>query len=142
MSHTAPVPLDPTEFPRLTLVRPSDPTIRLCRRQARRLPALPGARAEVRPWNRSTADMAVELLDISEIGMRVRLRVPVMSRDLVEVVLRDPAGEVCARVFAAVRWWSEGRDGTAVAGFEFGSALESAVVERLGEVPGGASTSE
>lgn len=136
MTLTAPVPLDPTEFPSVTIVRPPTGFAPVsCRRQVRRLPARPGAKAEVRPWNRSSADMAVQLLDVSESGIRVRLRVPVMTRDLVEVTLRDPAGQVCAKVFAAVRWWSLGRDGTAVAGFEFGRPIDPDAFARLAGGP-------
>jgi hypothetical protein len=75
----------------------------------------------------------VRLLDISEVGMRLLLPTAAAPPGVLGVTVRDADGNVCIRRMAGVRWWSLGREGTVVAGLEFGRPIESEVVSFLGK---------
>jgi len=112
---------------------PGDPA---GRRTAPRHPALPGARAEVRPWGGGPVpDVAVELLDVSELGVRVRFRLPAQVSQRFEVTLRDAGGNRLARVMATLSWSAPAADGTFLAGLVLGRPLLPDVVRRLAGPP-------
>ena len=75
--------------------------------------------------------MALELLDLSELGVRVRLRLAVRVSDRFEITLRDPEGRRWARVMAANCWSDRSDDGTVVALLALGRPLLPDVVRRL-----------
>src|SRR4051812_34273796 len=115
-----------------TVVDPPPIPTRVERRLAGRMPARPGAKAECRPWGGGPGpDVGLELLDVCEIGIRVRLGKPCRPDDRFEVTLRDPDGHRCGRMMAVVRWASCSRDGSVVAGLELGRPLMADVVRRL-----------
>jgi hypothetical protein len=117
-----------------TVVDPPPPVgkTRVERRLIKRLPARPGARVECRSWGGGPGpDFGLELLDVCEVGIRVRLARPVRPDDRFEVTLRDPDGQKCGRMMAVVRWACCSRDGTVMAGLELGRPLLPEVVRRL-----------
>jgi hypothetical protein len=92
--------------------------------------------AEVRPWGGGAGpDVAVELLDVSELGVRVRLRAAVRAGQRFEVTLRDGAGTAWARVMAVLCWSAGSPDGTVVAGLALSRPLLPDVVRRLAGPP-------
>jgi hypothetical protein len=130
MSHT----FDPGPEPPPTELAPVKVASNglVCRRQSTRFRARRGARAEVQKWGRTPGpDVALQLIDVSEGGVQVRLRVAVHAKELFEVTLRDPAGDRCAQPVTAVRWSRPEPDGTVVVGLEFAHVLRPDVVGGL-----------
>jgi hypothetical protein len=96
----------------------------------------PGVRAEVRPWGAGPGqDVALELLDLSELAVRVRLRLLVSVSGRFEVTLRDPEGRRGARCMATLRSSAHCDDGTVVAVLELGTLIRPDVVRQLGGAP-------
>jgi hypothetical protein len=96
----------------------------------------PGVRAEVRPWGAGPGqDVALELLDLSELSVRVRLRMPVVVSRRFEVTLRDPEGRRWARGMATLGWSTRCEDGTLVAVLELGTFIKPDIVRQLGGAP-------
>jgi hypothetical protein len=75
--------------------------------------------------------VAVELLDVSELAVRVRLRLKARVSDRFEVTLRDPEGRRWARVMADICWATPCEDGTVVTMLTLGRLLVPDVVRRL-----------
>jgi len=87
----------------------------LPRRRARH-----GTRAELRRGLLGMGpDLAVELVDVSQEGARIRLKAPVCPGEQVEVALWPPGGLRSLRGPAVVRWCRPAADGTAQAGVRF-----------------------
>ena len=106
------------------------------RRQAPRFAPKPGVRVEVRPWGGGAGqDVALELLELSELNIRVRLRLPVWVSSRFQVTLRDPEGQRWARMMATLSWSAASEDGTFVAVLELGTFLTPDIVRRLGASP-------
>ena len=96
----------------------------------------PGVRAEVRPWGGGAGqDIALELLDLSELSVRVRLRLAVQVSGRFEVTLRDPEGRRWARVMATLCWVAGSSDGTTVATLGLGRPLTPDIVRQLAGSP-------
>ena len=96
----------------------------------------PGVRAEVRPWGGGAGqDVALELLDLSELGIRVRLRLPARVSDRFEVTVRDSDGRRWLKGLAGIGWSARSPDGTVVALLTFGPRLLPHVVRQLGGEP-------
>ncbi|HEX3148852.1 MAG TPA: PilZ domain-containing protein [Gemmataceae bacterium] len=107
-----------------------------CRRNAARFAPKPGVRVEVRPWGAGAGqDVAQELLDLSELGLRVRLRMPVRVSGQFEVTLRDAASQRVCRVMAIIRWSTRSQDGGITAGLELSRPLLPEVVRRIAGAP-------
>jgi hypothetical protein len=64
-------------------------------------------------------DLAVELMDVSQEGARIRLKAPVAPGEQVEVALWPPGGSRSLRGPAVVRWCRPAADGSAQAGVRF-----------------------
>jgi hypothetical protein len=95
-----------------------------------------GVRAEVRPWGGGAGqDVALELLDLSELGIRVRLRLPARVSDRFHVTVRDPDGRSWLKGMAAIGSSARSQDGTVVAMLTFGQRLLPHVVRALGGEP-------
>ena len=93
----------------------------------------PGVRAEVRPWGAGAGqDVAVQLLDLSEVGVRVRLRLAVRVSGRFEVTVRDAEGRRWLRGLATIAWSAPVEDGTVTVLLTFGQPLLSHVVRALG----------
>ena len=103
---------------------------------ATRFAPKPGVRVEVRPWGAGPGqDVALELLDLSEQGVRVRLRLAIRVSDRVQVVVRDPEGRRWLKGLASIGWSERCSDGTVAALLTFGQPLLPHVVRQLGGTP-------
>lgn len=92
----------------------------------------PGVRVEVRPWGAGPGpDVAVELLDVSELAIRARLRLKAQVSDRFEVTLRDADGRRVARVMTESCWATPAEDGTVVTMLTLGRLLVPDVLRRL-----------
>jgi hypothetical protein len=91
-----------------------------------------GAKIEVRPWGSEPGEnIGVDLLWVSRDAVHARLSRIAKTGEMFEVVLWDPEGRRCGRMFAAGRAVTASPDGTATARLVFGSRLPAAVVARL-----------
>jgi len=106
------------------------------RPQAPRFAPRPGVRAEVRPWGAGAGqDVALEVLDLSELAVRVRLRLLVRVSGRFEVTLRDPEGRRWARCMATLGSSVHCEDGTVVAVLELGTLIRPDIVRQLAGPP-------
>lgn len=81
------------------------------RRLYDRLPAKEGSRAEIRRWGISAGpDLAEELVDLSEVGIRVRLQTAVRRGERLDVTLWLPGALWCIRSMGIVCWSVIGAD--------------------------------
>jgi hypothetical protein len=95
-----------------------------------------GVKAEVRPWAAGPGqDVALELIDLSELGVRVRLRLPDRVSGRFEVIVRNADGRRWIKGMAAIAWSVRSPDGTVVALLTFGQPLLPHVVSQLGDRP-------
>ncbi len=102
------------------------------RRLADRRPPRSGTRVEVRRGALGMGpDVAVELLDVSTSGAKVRVRVRVRHGDAVLVALAPPARAWEASGPAEVRWCMAEADGTVLAGVCFRHPLMDRQVAEL-----------
>ena len=93
-----------------------------------------GARAEVRRGALAAApDVALALLDVSEGGLRVRVRGRLRPGDRVLVNVLPPGGAWSAGGPAEVRWCTPAEDGTAEAGVRFDRPLSARYVSEVTE---------
>jgi hypothetical protein len=96
----------------------------------------PGVRVEVRPWAAGAGqNVAVELLDLSEVGVRVRLRLAVRVSGRFEVTVRDAEGRRWLRGLATIAGSAPVEDGTVAVLLTFGQPLLSHVIRALGGDP-------
>ena len=115
--------VDPPPVARGSVHRPPPP----------RFAPKPGVRAEVRPWGGGAGqDVALELLDLSEVGVRVRLRLSVRVSGRFEVTVRDADGRRWLKGMASIGWSTRCDDGTVIALLTFGQSLLPHVVRQLG----------
>jgi hypothetical protein len=104
------------------------------RRLADRRPPRSGARVVVRRGALGRGpDVAVELLDVSGGGAKVRVRARVRAGDPVFVALSPPSGAWKAGGPATVCWSTSEADGTVLAGVRFRHALTERQVVELAE---------
>jgi PilZ domain len=104
------------------------------RRTLPRRTAKHGARAELRRGLLGMGpDLAVELVDVSQEGARIRLRAPVCPGEQVEVALWPPGGLRSLRGPAVVRWCRPAADGTAQAGVRFRTRMTLNDLSKLAE---------
>ena len=88
------------------------------RRMADRRPVRLGSRAEIRRWGSRGPDMAEELIDVSESGLKVRLSSVVHRGEKLDVTMWGPEAAWCGRGQGVVRWVVIGEAGTVIAGLE------------------------
>jgi hypothetical protein len=93
------------------------PTPRTEQRLTRRRQARPGARVEYRRGLLGLGrDLAMALVDVSEDGLRLRLREQVKPGDEAELLISRPGGGKVMKAEAEVRWCSAAGDGTFLTG--------------------------
>lgn len=103
------------------------------RRMADRLPVRRGCRAEVRRWGGGGGgpNIAEELLNVSEVGVGVRLSTPVRRGERFDVTLWGPRAEWCGRGMGVVRWVVVFGGGTVLAGLQLHRPLTAEALEEL-----------
>ena len=96
----------------------------------------PGVRVEVRPWGGGAGqDVALEFIDLSELGVRVRLRLAVRVSDRFEVTVRNTDGRRWIKGMASIASSERDASGTVVALLTFSQSLLPHVVRQLGGEP-------
>lgn len=104
------------------------------RRLYDRFPARPGTRIEIRRLGILTgANLAKDLIDVSEVGVRARLTAAVRRGDVLDVTLWVVGGGWCVRCVGDVRWTVIGPDGLLVAGIELRRPLMPQDFKRLAD---------
>jgi hypothetical protein len=102
------------------------------RRMSDRLPARRGARVEVRRWGGvGNPNIAEELLNVSEVGVGVRLSAPVRRGERFDVTLWSPGAEWCGRGLGVVRWVVVFGGGTILAGLQLSRPLTTKALTEL-----------
>lgn len=102
------------------------------RRMSDRLPARRGARVEVRRWGGvDNPNIAEELLNVSEVGVGVRLSAPVRRGERFDVTLWSPGAEWCGRGLGVVRWVVVFGGGTVLAGLQLSRPLTAKALTEL-----------
>jgi hypothetical protein len=104
------------------------------RRLYDRFPARSGTRVEIRRWGiLSGPSFAKELLDISEVGVRVRLSIAARQGEQLDVTLWVPGGTWCVRSMGIVRWSVIGTDGLSLTGIQLRRRLMPQDFKRLAD---------
>lgn len=104
------------------------------RRALPRRPARHGTRVELRRGRMGMGpDLSVGVVDISQEGVRIRLKTAVCPGEQVEVALWPPGGLRSVRGPAVVCWCRPAADGTAQAGVRFRVRLTANDLNKLAE---------
>jgi hypothetical protein len=121
-------------FAEVVLVTPEIPWAD--RRIADRHTICPGSRAEIRRWGALAGpDVAEELIDVSEMGVGVRLSTLVRRGERFDVTLWGPRAEWCGRGMGLVRWCVIGGPGVFLAGLQLSRRLTAQSLRHLARLP-------